>query len=84
MSRLNKTKSAFFTSLMCSLLPEDRHSELILASLTLLHPERPKLYAILVFLSAIGLSNHGINPCYIYISENNVILIALISACLSG
>ena len=35
MNRLNKTKSAIFDSLMCSLLPEDLHSELILSSLRL-------------------------------------------------
>ena len=29
MNRLNKTKSAIFVSLMCSLLPEDLHSEFI-------------------------------------------------------
>ena len=32
MNGLNKTKSAIFVSLMCSLLPEDLHSELILLS----------------------------------------------------
>ena len=31
----NKTESAIFVSLMCSLLPEDFHSELILSSLQL-------------------------------------------------
>ena len=30
MNRLNYTDSAIFVSLMCSLLPEDLHSELIL------------------------------------------------------
>ena len=30
MNRLNKTESAIFVSLMCSLLPKDLHSELIL------------------------------------------------------
>ena len=35
MNRLNKTESAIFFSLMCSLLPEDLHSELILSSLKL-------------------------------------------------
>ena len=35
MNRLNKTKSAFLVSLICSLLPEDLHSELILTSLQL-------------------------------------------------
>ena len=35
MNRLNKTKSAIFDSLMCSLLPENLHSELILSSLRL-------------------------------------------------
>ena len=34
-NRLSGTKSAVFVSLMCSLLPEDLHSELILASLQL-------------------------------------------------
>ena len=29
-NKLNKTKSAIFVSLMCSLLPEDLHSKLIL------------------------------------------------------
>ena len=29
MNRLNKTEYAIFVSLMCSLLPEDLHSELI-------------------------------------------------------
>ena len=32
MNSLNKTESAVFISLMCSLLPEDLHSELILHS----------------------------------------------------
>ena len=35
MNSLNKTESAFFVSLMCSLLPEDFHSELNLPSLQL-------------------------------------------------
>ena len=35
MYRLNKTESAIFVSLMCSLLPEDLHLELILSSLQL-------------------------------------------------
>ena len=35
MNRLNKTGSAIFVSLMCSLLSEDLHSELILSSLQL-------------------------------------------------
>ena len=35
LNRLNKTESAIFVSLMCSLLSEDLHSELILASLQL-------------------------------------------------
>ena len=35
MNRLNKTEPAIFLSLMCSLLPEDLHSELILSSLHL-------------------------------------------------
>ena len=35
MNRLNKTESAIFVSLVCSLLPEDYHSELILSSLQL-------------------------------------------------
>ena len=35
MNRLNKTESAIFGSLMCSLLPEDLHSELLLSSLQL-------------------------------------------------
>ena len=35
MNRLNKTESAFFVSLVCSLLPKDLHSELILSSLQL-------------------------------------------------
>ena len=34
-NRLNKTESAIFVSLMCSLLPENLHSELILSSLQL-------------------------------------------------
>ena len=34
-NRLNKTKSANFVSLMCSLLSKDLHSELILSSLQL-------------------------------------------------
>ena len=33
MKRLNKTESANFVSMMCSLLPEDLHSEFILISL---------------------------------------------------
>ena len=33
--RLNKTEFAIFVSLMCSLLPEDHHTELILSSLQL-------------------------------------------------
>ena len=32
MNRLNKTESAIFVSLMCSLLPKDLHSELIMPS----------------------------------------------------
>ena len=32
--------------------------------LTLLHSERPKLYAILAFLSALGLRCMGIPPCF--------------------
>ena len=36
MNTLNKTESASFVSLMCSLLPEDLYSELILSSLQLL------------------------------------------------
>ena len=35
MNRLNKTESAIFVSLMCSLLPKNLHSELILSSLQL-------------------------------------------------
>ena len=35
MHKLNKTESAIFVSLMCSLLPKDLHSELILSSLML-------------------------------------------------
>ena len=35
MNRLNKTESAIFVSLICSLLPEDLYSELILSSLQL-------------------------------------------------
>ena len=35
MIRLNKTKSVIFVSSMCSLLPEDLHSDLILSSLQL-------------------------------------------------
>ena len=35
MKRLNKVESAIFVSLMCSLLPKDLHSELILSSLHL-------------------------------------------------
>ena len=34
-NRLNKAESAIFVSLMCSLLPEDLHSELNLSSLQL-------------------------------------------------
>ena len=34
--RLNKTESAIFVSLICSLLPENLHSELILSSLQLM------------------------------------------------
>ena len=34
-NRLNKTESAIFVSLMCSLFPKDLHSELILSSLQL-------------------------------------------------
>ena len=30
MNRLNKAESAIFVSVMCSLLPEDLHSELII------------------------------------------------------
>ena len=33
MNGLNKTESAIFVSLVCSLLPEDFHSEIILSSL---------------------------------------------------
>ena len=33
-------------------------------SLTLLHSERPKLYTILAFLSAIGLKCKGVTPCF--------------------
>ena len=33
MNRLNETESAIFVSLMCSVLPENLHSELILSSL---------------------------------------------------
>ena len=36
MNRLKMTKLTFFVSLMCSLLPEDLHSELIKCSLHLL------------------------------------------------
>ena len=36
MNRLNKTESAIFVSLMCSLLSEDMHSELILSLLQLM------------------------------------------------
>ena len=36
MNRLNKTESAIFVSLVCFLLPEDLHSELILSSLQFL------------------------------------------------
>ena len=32
--------------------------------LTLLHSERPKLYIILAFLSAIGLKCKGVTPCF--------------------
>ena len=35
MNRLNETKSAIFVSMMCSVLPEDHHSELVLSSLQL-------------------------------------------------
>ena len=35
MNRLNKTESAIFVSLMCTLFPEDLHTELILSSLQL-------------------------------------------------
>ena len=35
MNRLNETESAIFLSLVCSLLPEDLHLELILSSLQL-------------------------------------------------
>ena len=35
MNRLNKTDSAVFVSLMCSVLPEDLHSKLILSLLQL-------------------------------------------------
>ena len=35
MNRLNRTESAIFVSLICSLLPEDLQSELILSSLQL-------------------------------------------------
>ena len=35
MNRLNKTESAIFISLMCSLHPEDLHSDLISSSLQL-------------------------------------------------
>ena len=34
MNSLNKTESAIFASLICSLLPKDLHSELILHSMT--------------------------------------------------
>ena len=36
MHKLNKTESAIFVSLICSLLPKDLHSELILSSLQLM------------------------------------------------
>ena len=36
MNRLNKSESAIFVSLMCSLLSKDLHLELILSSLQLL------------------------------------------------
>ena len=35
MNRLNKTESAIFISLVCSLFPEDLYSQLILSSLQL-------------------------------------------------
>ena len=35
MNSLNKTESAIFVSLMCSLLPEDLHSDFIISSLQL-------------------------------------------------
>ena len=35
MNRLNKTEYAIFVSLMCSLLPEDLYSELVLSLLQL-------------------------------------------------
>ena len=42
MNRLNKTVSAIFVSLVCSLLPEELHSELILVLLAcedvIIHP----------------------------------------------
>ena len=43
MNRLNETESAIFVSLMCSLLPEDLHSELILKT-----PATPPLVILLL------------------------------------
>ena len=43
----------------------------IIINLTLLHSERPKLYTILAFLSAVGLNNEDCTCCT---SENNVSL----------
>ena len=37
--------------------------------LTLLHSERPKLFAILAFLSAIGLDSRGNTGCVLYSRE---------------
>ena len=48
------------------MLPEIENLSKIMLYLTLLHPERPKLYAILVFLSAVGLRGHlyaGLSCC---------------------
>ena len=55
---LNQTNSAILISLTSSLLKEDLHSELIL---TILNPERPKLYRVLAVQSAIGLMKNKIN-----------------------
>ena len=59
MNRLNKSESAIFVSLVCSLLPEDLHSELILSSshlaLCRLPVQHHSEYYILLSFGIIGL-----------------------------
>ena len=45
-------------------------------SLTLLHSERPKLYAILAFLSAIGLRRPFHNKLSIFVFINSYVMIS--------